>query len=402
MRDQVNISIWKDISFRMLFMGSFFCALAGKIYELTMPLLIFDITHSSEIMGWIRAIEYLPYLLLAVIMGVWIDRVDRKRWSQWMIAGQIVCLIGGWWAVQFLTQPMWVLFPCAFLMMAGNFGYLNARMGMVKHILPAFQQGQATSALGTLNSLFQTLGPLVSGILLLFSHFDIVLLLIALPLFISWLLLDKVPDQSVAPAAYISLVDDIRKGWRILRDNTILLQMSLAISVFNMCSMVFVIQSMYVARAIFSFDAFHIGLMVSAGGIGGLLGASVVNILRHKLGMGYAFAMSIIVQSLCYLFILLNKNGMAMGLAFFWNGFFETSIGILVYTWRQESVAVDNLGKVMGITGTLFKLAAPFGLALSGYVMVLLNINWLFFSCFLLQIMVGCILLFNPLMRTCR
>ncbi|MBH1928792.1 MFS transporter [Serratia rubidaea] len=399
MEKVAEYSLWKSSPFRMLFTGALFCNLGGKVYELALPLLIYDITRSSEMMGWVRAVEFLPYLLLAAVIGAWIDRVDRRVWSQWMIAGQVVCLLAGWLAIQWLPNPLWVLFPCAFLMMAFNFGYLNARMGMLKHILPAPLQSAAASSMGSLNSLFQAVGPLLSGVVILFSSVHIIFLWIALCLFIAWCYLIKMPYETEHFPPHGSIGQAIAQGWRILRANRPLYHMALAVAVLNTSSMVFSLQSIYYAKNTLAMNAAEIGYMVSAGGVGGLLGSLLTVRLRNRFGLGRVMIVTTIAQALGYLFILASHSVAALVLAFFWVSFFEVITAVLVYTYRQESVSSESLGKVMGITGTLFKIGLPFGLAASGYIVAGFGVGVLFSLCAALQIALGALCVWSPLAK---
>lgn len=402
MSDQARGIIWNDTPFRVLFAGSFFCALAGKIYELTMPLLIYHVSRSPELMGWVRAVELLPYILLGAFIGVWVDRVDRKRWTQWMLLGQMMSLIIAWFALSFLSQPLFVLFPCAFFMMLFNFGYMNARMGILKTILHTSQQKKAASAMSSLTSLLQALGPLISGALLLFSHYNETLIFIAIIIFIAWCLHGKLGYPSQTRNTQGTILQSVKYGLSILCGNTRLLYMSLAVSLFNMCAMVFYIQSLYFVQAHLKLSTFHVGLMVSLGGIGGVIGAVVVNKLRNLLGMGYAFSVSILVQSFSYLMIFFVQSELMFIFSFVWAGFFEAVIGVLVYSLRQESVLAQDLGKVMGITGVLFKLAAPFGLVLSGYSFSDASIRYLLFFCFIIQLLTSSLLVMQRQIRSCK
>ncbi len=44
-----------------------------------LPLLVFKLTGSPLNLGLITAFEFLPYLLFGLVLGAWVDRVDRKR-----------------------------------------------------------------------------------------------------------------------------------------------------------------------------------------------------------------------------------------------------------------------------------------------------------------------------------
>src|SRR4029450_4686053 len=44
-----------------------------------LPLLVFKLTGSPINLGIATAIEFVPYLLFGLVIGAWVDRVDRKR-----------------------------------------------------------------------------------------------------------------------------------------------------------------------------------------------------------------------------------------------------------------------------------------------------------------------------------
>jgi len=395
-------SVWLIKEFRWLFLGALFSTFAGKVYEIFLPLLIYRLTHSPEIMGWMRAVEFLPYVLLAMIMGVWIDRVDRKIWCQWMLGGQLICLTISWLAVKYASQPLWFLFPCAFSMMALNFGYLNARMGLVREAVPLSQQGTASAAFSSLVSIFQAMGPALSGFLLLFSDFSIIYLVIASLIFLSWYALNEFSMNATDVKKVTRLADDIKTGLKILYVNSKLLKMSFSVSIFNMCMLMFVIQSLYFTQAVLSFSSARLGIMVSLSGIGGVLGSLVVGFIRKKVGLGCAFISGMVFQIFSYLILLVDKSGLIFYMAFFLSGFFETIVGVSVYTWRQESTQKEHLGKVMGITGTIFKVASPFGLVASGYIMGYVGINGLLWLCCGLHLILSFYLIINKDIKQAR
>ncbi|MDU3890272.1 MAG: hypothetical protein E7G91_13445, partial [Serratia liquefaciens] len=94
-----------------------------------------------------------------------------------------------------------------------------------------------------------------------------------------------------------------------------------------------------------------------------------------------------------------SHQALALVFTFFWVSFFEVITAILVYTYRQESVKTENLGKVMGITGTLFKIGLPFGLAASGYIVSGAGIGALFIACAVIQIAMGALCLLSPMAK---
>ncbi|WP_199181099.1 hypothetical protein [Chromobacterium alticapitis] len=76
------VSLWRQPVFSGLFASTALLALGGQIYQLALPLILYELTHSLSAMSNLRAVEFLPNLLLAAFIGVWVDRVCRRRWAQ--------------------------------------------------------------------------------------------------------------------------------------------------------------------------------------------------------------------------------------------------------------------------------------------------------------------------------
>ncbi|EGU58337.1 MFS transporter, partial [Vibrio tubiashii] len=184
-------SIWRNRPFQILFSSALFVAFSAQIYNLALPLLVYELTQSSKMMGWMRAVEFLPNLLLALFIGVVVDRVDKKRWSQAMLLGQLVVVLCSYLAVEWLSEPLWLLFPAAFLMMAFNYGYHNARMTMMKRALAPETQNTAIARMSSLNSVMETVGPVLSGVLMLMSTIHNVFLAVAVLLLLSYWQLER-------------------------------------------------------------------------------------------------------------------------------------------------------------------------------------------------------------------
>ena len=53
--------------------------LGSSITLFALPLLVFKLTGSALDLGISTATTFLPYLLFGLIIGAWVDRVDRKR-----------------------------------------------------------------------------------------------------------------------------------------------------------------------------------------------------------------------------------------------------------------------------------------------------------------------------------
>ncbi|WP_289141645.1 hypothetical protein [uncultured Brevibacillus sp.] len=69
-------SIWRNRPFLILFFTSAFLACGAKVYELALPLILYDMTQSPVTMTTMKSIEFLPNLLLAMFIGVLVDTLQ--------------------------------------------------------------------------------------------------------------------------------------------------------------------------------------------------------------------------------------------------------------------------------------------------------------------------------------
>ena len=411
----VTNSIWKNSSFIVLFSTAFFVAFGTKIYDLALPLLVYELTQSSEMMGWMRAVEFLPNLLLALFIGVWVDKFNKKQWSQCMLLGQVLVLVVSYIAVRWLSNPLYALFPCAFFMMAFNYGYHNARIGMMKNVLPQHMQNTATARMSSLYSLLETVGPVLSGGLLLLSALHNVFLLIAVMYVLAFWQLNKLEFKPSTLIAHQSVFSALKEGWLILYANKNMWHITLAVMVINTTGAVFWIQAIYFARAELALNHMEVGFLIAASGIGGLLGSFTADKVRQRIGLGVLLMVSIALEAVGFIIPVLFTDGVqtsgllmssfvgdglfsldgkwALMGAFMWVSAIGVYSSICIWSYRQEAFDEQHLGRVAGITGSLFKLLMPFGLAASGYLVSVFGVPNIFVLCFIIQLFTAVALL---------
>ncbi|WP_120511198.1 MFS transporter [Photobacterium salinisoli] len=382
---QHQTGIWQEPKFLILLSSAFFAAFGAKIYSLALPLLVYELTASSEWMGWMRAVEYLPNLLLAFFIGVWVDRVNRKRWSQAMLLGQCACLLVAYTAVEWLAEPLWVLFPAAFMMMAFDYGYHNARLGMMKTALPQTLQNTATARFSTMYSLLETVGPVLSGMLLLMAAIHQVFLLLIIFYLIAFVQLHRISFTPADPVAHPPVLTALREGWQALSTDKTMCLITAAVVVINTTGAVFHVQAIYFAKATLMMTNLEVSYLIAASGIGGILGGLVADKIRKRLGLGVLLILSITFESVGFALPALLPSAPMLALSFFLISSIGLMSSICIWSYRQEAFSDKLIGRVAGITGSLFKLGMPFGLAASGYLMMILGTERLFLLCCIIQ-----------------
>ncbi|WP_366348075.1 MFS transporter [Vibrio vulnificus] len=381
-----QISIWRHRPFMILFSSAFFVAFSAQLYNLALPLLVYELTQSSEMMGWMRAVEFLPNLLLALFIGVWVDRVNKKRWSQAMLLGQFSVVLASYAAVEWLDQPLWILFPAAFLMMACNYGYHNARIAMMKNTLSHGIQNTATARMSSLNSFMETVGPVLSGALMLLSALHDIFLAVGLLLMLAYWQLQRLEITSTPPRHHDSVWASLKQGWQVLRAERNMSTITLAVMLINTTGAVFWIQALFFAKSELNLNSVEVSYLVAASGIGGLIGSFSADKVRRNIGLGPLLILSIALEAVGFLIPLITPSVVTLTIAFCWISAIGLYSSICIWSYRQEAFEEQHLGRVAGITGSLFKLLMPFGLAGSGYLVNHIGLANLFVLCFYLQL----------------
>lgn len=385
-------SIWRNQTFQILFSSALFVAFSAQIYNLALPLLVYELTESSQMMGWMRAVEFLPNLLLALFIGVIVDRVDKKRWSQAMLLGQLLVVVCSYMAVEWLSQPLWVLFPAAFLMMAFNYGYANARMTMLKQALPQQVQNTAVARMSSLSSVMETIGPVLSGVLMIMSAIHNVFLVVAILLLLAYWQLERMTLSPSEPAKWQGIWVALTEGWTVFRAEKNMWHITLAVMVINTTGAVFWIQAIFFAKSQLAFNSVEVSYMIAASGIGGLIGSFSADRVRKKIGLGVLLIASITLEAVGFLVPLMIANVWGLVMSFLWISAVGLFSSICIWTYRQEVFEQQYLGRVAGITGSLFKLLMPVGLAASGYITVIFGVEVVFSACFVIQLLVAAVL----------
>jgi len=147
-------------AFRYLWLGQAISQLGDSFYFVIFAFMTLKITGSPAMVGFVSALEALPYLLLSAYGGVVADRIDRRRimlWSDCSSAG-LLLMFAGLVLVHAGKPPVWSLMFTAFSLSTTRVFFMPARGAAVPAIVPADLLLKANS----INATTQTVAPLFS------------------------------------------------------------------------------------------------------------------------------------------------------------------------------------------------------------------------------------------------
>ncbi|MEV8443279.1 MFS transporter [Actinosynnema sp. NPDC051121] len=149
--------------YRLLF-GAFVVSTAGDwLYKLALPLLVLHLTGSAVQTAVVYSLEYVPYLLFALVGGVLSDRYDRRLLlvgADLTAAGVVGLLAVAAW---FGEHHLWLIYPAAFALSSITPLYQATFQAMVPGTVPADRLSRANSRMQAGQGVLDLAGPLLGA-----------------------------------------------------------------------------------------------------------------------------------------------------------------------------------------------------------------------------------------------
>jgi len=89
--------------------------LGSSFTQFALPLLVYKLTGSALNLAISSAADFLPYLLFGLVIGAWVDRVDRKRLMIWtdLLRALVIAAIPILYALHALS--VWWIYALGFV-----------------------------------------------------------------------------------------------------------------------------------------------------------------------------------------------------------------------------------------------------------------------------------------------
>jgi MFS family permease len=165
-QSQVSGEVLREPMFAKYWTASTISSLGTAATTVALPVLVVrQLSASNFEVGLVNAAQLLPYLVLGLLAGVFIDRWRRRTLLIWTSAGRAVllALVPAFWASGLLTLPLLIVILI-------GFGCLNVfAVAGTQSFLPAVvshpQLFRANARLDQSDAAAQTLGPAAGGAL---------------------------------------------------------------------------------------------------------------------------------------------------------------------------------------------------------------------------------------------
>lgn len=181
------MNLYHNRNFLLLYIGTIASTIGYQLYNFILPLFIYDLTKSALAMSTMRMIDFLPNILLGMLAGVLVDRMNRNRMLKY--TGFIKAVLATLLTVIILldTVQLWHMYILGFFMATVSYTFGNAQHAIVPQLFEKSLMTEIQAKFSFINTLFSIVGPAIAGMLLVFIAYDYLFIVYAFSLVVIWL-----------------------------------------------------------------------------------------------------------------------------------------------------------------------------------------------------------------------
>lgn len=363
----------RDAAYCRLFTSVLFSSFGGQITLLALPLTAALMLRASPTqMGWLTAMEIVPFVLFSLPAGVWLDRVRKLPVY---IGGELTLAL----AVASVPLALWLdvltmpwLYGVAFAIgvvatVAGSAGQVVLTLAVPRERLV-----EAHSKNTLASSAAEVVGPGIAGVLVRLFGAPVTLLADALMLLFSAIVLRGVRvKEALRPTSEAHFGRDLKQGARFVVGQPLLVALACAMGGWQFCQNAAVVVQILHATRDLGLSAQAVGLCYVGLGLGTVGASAVSDRLSARWGSGPTLLIGIAICAAGWLMAGLVNRG-TPGIVTFTAMLLLYGVGsVLAYVnflaLRQAVTPAPLLGRMTSTMRWLVLLPAGPGALIGGW-----------------------------------
>jgi MFS family permease len=351
--------------FRLLWIGQTTSAIGDAMIPVALAFAVLDLTGSASDLGVVLATFMIARVLFLLAGGVWADRLPRRLL---MILCDVVRALAQALLAALLiadSAQVWHFVAVSAIVGAAAAFFMPASMGLVPQTVSAPRLQQANALMNASRLANGIAGPALAGLVVATAGTGLVFVLDAVSYLVSAAFLTAMPTPPMAAKGErLTFVADLAEGWRIVLARTWIWAGLIVYAISNMSIATFFVLGPLVAKTELD-GAADWALIMSGGGVGGLLGSVVA--LRffpgHPLRVSFPIMLSaalllVLLVPPAPALVLALAAGLTVGAIALGNTLWETAL--------QEHVPAEALSRVSSYEWMASLVFAPIGYAFAG------------------------------------
>jgi MFS family permease len=364
-RSRFGAEFWKFL------LGQTVSNVGSSFTIFVLPLLVFKLTGSAFNLALVASAEYIPYLLFGLIIGAWVDRVDRRRlmiltdMAQALVISSIplltaLGLLSVWWiyAVGFVSSTLWIFFN-------------TAEFAAVPSLVPEEDLPAANGYLQASYATATVVGPLLAGLLVAVAPIHLVLVVDALSFLVSALAVGLIKvsfndADSAERQRSERLQRDVVEGLRYVLGHPILRNTCLMMALVSCVGFTVYAQLVFYAKERLGASDAQVGLLYAAGSVGMIAFALVASPLRRRLSFSKVMLGTLMLQGV--LTVLLASTRWYWVGVLLWAVMWGLVVLLDINSNSLWQMIVPNrlLGRVQSVVNVLSWSTIPLGTFIGG------------------------------------
>jgi MFS family permease len=356
-------------NFRLFFSGQSISLIGTWMTRIATGWLVYRLTGSALLLGWVGFFGQIPTFLLAPFAGVWVDRLDRRNvllWTQALAAVQSLLLAGLTLSNRITVWEILVL--SAFQGLINAFDMPGRQAFMVQMVEDRQDLGNAIALNSSMVNMARLVGPSLAGLVIAGFGEGYCFLIDGLSYFavIASLALMRIQPLPVRSGTAASMFAQLQEGWAYVSGFAPVRTILLLFALVSLMGMPYIVLMPIFAAQVLRGGPHTLGMLMGATGVGALISALSLAVRKTVLGLGRmipiaagTFGAGLVLFGLSHvlwlsmLLMLLTGFGMMQGMA-------------ASNTIIQTVVPEDRRGRVMSYYTMAFVGMAPFGSLLAG------------------------------------
>jgi MFS family permease len=366
-KPRLNLDFWK------FWAGQTTSNLGSSFTQWALPLLVYKLTHSPLNLAITTAATFLPYLLFGLVIGAWMDRIDRKRAMIAIDLATAAILISIPLLAQAGALSVWWIYGVTFVQSTFFIAFSSGEFAAIPSLVEKDDLVTANGRIQASYSAAGVAGPLLAGLLVAFIPIHWVIGLDSLSFVVSALTLASIRASFNMPRAEgdekqaTSILQDVREGLGYVLRHPVLRNISLMMALINFVDATVFTQLVLFSKQRLEASDRQIGVLFAAGSAGIVVISLLAGPLRRRFSFsGVALTALVLMGLMTILFA---------GLRWYWAALpvwaAASGLGILFNintgSLRQAIVPNHLLSRVLSIAGVLAWSAIPAGALAGGW-----------------------------------
>lgn len=396
--------LWQR-DFRLLWGGETVSWLGNYMAIVALPLLAVDLLHASNFaVGVLVAAGYLPWLIIGLPAGAWVDQLSTRRvmvTCDLISAALFASLpLSAWAGVLTIGQ----LLTVALLAGTATVFFSTAYQVYVRTLLTPAALVEGNAKLQGSEAAAELAGPSLAGLMAQTLGAAAALLANAVSFLVSaacLLAIRRRESRRPSSGQRHTLRRTIGDGVRFVARDPYLARMTLYTMTGNFALIGFVaVQVVFLVRTL-ELPSFAVGLLVAVQGVGGVAGAMVATRVIGRIGTARSLLLAALGAGPCCLLVPLASPG--PGLVLYVTGIFMTAVSVvfsnvIIGSFRQAYAPPGMLGRVSATMRFLTIGTSPVGALVGGTLAAAIGPRGALWVLFAVNSAAGLFLLSRPIL----